>query len=68
MPRGWCSKEGKEGGEKVGASGNVVSTTLYKPWGETRYSSGAASTDYKYTGQLQVDIGIYYYGARFYDP
>ena len=49
-------------------SGNVMSTMLHKPWGETRYTSGAASTDYKYTRQLQVDIGIYYYGARFYDP
>ncbi len=49
-------------------SGIVTSSTLYKPWGETRYSSGAASTDYKYTGQLQLDIGIYFYGAKFYDP
>ncbi len=46
-------------------NGVDVSTTLYKPWGDIRYTSGAASMDYKYTGQLQVDIGIYYYGARF---
>jgi len=50
------------------SNSEVVSTNLYKPWGETRYSSGAASTDYKYTGQLSLDIGIYHYGARAYDP
>ena len=61
------------------ASGVVVSTTLYKLCpphcapgvlreGETRYSSGTASTDYKYTGQMEMNIGINHYGTRLYDP
>jgi RHS repeat-associated protein len=48
--------------------GNVVSEQRYKAWGETRYSSSAASTDYLYTGQREVsDIGLYFYKARWYD-
>ena len=48
--------------------GNVVSEQRYKAWGETRYSSSAANTDYLYTGQREVsDIGLYFYKARWYD-
>jgi RHS repeat-associated protein len=39
----------------------------YKPWGETRY--GSVPTGYQYTGQFnQQSTGLYYYGARWYDP
>ncbi|OGO38937.1 MAG: hypothetical protein A2W35_16970 [Chloroflexi bacterium RBG_16_57_11] len=39
----------------------------YKPWGETRF--GSLPTQYQYTGQFnQQSIGLYYYGARWYDP
>ena len=48
-------------------NGNLVSRTLYHPWGTTRYSQGTNPTDYAYTGQMQED-DIYYYGARWYDP
>lgn len=48
-------------------SGVVVSEIRYKAWGEVRYASGATPTDYKFTGQLETDIGIYFYVARFYD-
>jgi hypothetical protein len=49
------------------ASGVEVARMGYKPWGETRYASGSSSTDYKFTGQIRLDIGIYFYGARNYD-
>ncbi len=48
---------------------------LYKPWGEKRYPSGSSGlpTTFRYTGQRQEkDLGgsdgLYYYGARWYDP
>lgn len=49
------------------ASGNLVSRTLYKPWGEIRYTQGTSQTDYGYTGQKQ-EGDIYFYNARWYDP
>ena len=51
------------------ADGSLHSKQLYKPWGETRYTEGTLPTDYQYTGQRNEDsIGLYYYGARWYDP
>ncbi|NOH04308.1 MAG: hypothetical protein HND47_21210 [Chloroflexi bacterium] len=52
------------------ASGNVVSQTKYKAWGEVRYSSGSEVTKYQYTGQYShsSDFGLLFYNARFYDP
>jgi RHS repeat-associated protein len=48
---------------------------LYKPWGEKRYPSGASGlpTTFRFTGQRQESSlggtdGLYYYGARWYDP
>ena len=42
---------------------------LYKPWGETRYSSGSTPTSYRFTGQREdVTIGLYFYNNRYYDP
>jgi RHS repeat-associated protein len=42
---------------------------LYKPWGETRYSTtDSLPTDYHFTGQKEMEFGIYDYGARWYDP
>ncbi len=32
-------------------SGALVSEMRYKPWGETRYTSGTTPTQYQYTGQ-----------------
>ncbi len=49
--------------------GNFVSELRYKPWGETRYSSGTTATSYRYTGQREeVSFGLYFYNARWYDP
>jgi len=52
------------------ASGNKVSETRYKAWGEVRYSSGATPTDYGFTGQMDYtgSFGLLYFNARFYDP
>jgi RHS repeat-associated protein len=43
---------------------------MYKPWGETRPQNGSTvGTKYQYTGQYnETSIGLYFYGARFYDP
>lgn len=41
----------------------------YKAWGETRYTYGTTPIAYKFTGQrLDEGTGLYYYGARYYDP
>ncbi|MBI3151968.1 MAG: RHS repeat-associated core domain-containing protein [Chloroflexi bacterium] len=49
--------------------GNLVSELRYKPWGETRYSSGTTATSYRYTGQREeVIFGLYFYNARWMDP
>ncbi|NOH04086.1 MAG: hypothetical protein HND47_20010 [Chloroflexi bacterium] len=52
------------------ASGNVVSQTRYKAWGEVRYSSGTSPTDYTFTGQKSYtdSFDLMYYNARWYDP
>ena len=51
------------------ASGNKVSELRYRPFGEVRWASGAMATDYQFTGQRRESgLGLYDYGARFYDP
>ena len=49
--------------------GGLLSETMYKPWGEMRYSGGAViPTDRLYTGQIAEPIlGLYFYNARWYD-
>jgi RHS repeat-associated protein len=44
----------------------VGSTMKYFPFGATR--SGSVPTDIKFTGQRLDGTGLYYYGARYYDP
>jgi RHS repeat-associated protein len=49
-------------------SGQMVSLSLYKPWGESRGGAGTSLTDYAYTGQRNMDhIGLDWYGSRWYD-
>jgi RHS repeat-associated protein len=57
-------------------SSNVMTDTYgtsqgnyhYYPYGATRISSGL-SIKHKFTGQeLDSETGLYYYGARYYDP
>jgi len=52
----------------VDESGNRVAELRYAAWGETRYTSGSLPTQYQYTGQKQAELGLYDYGARWYDP
>ncbi len=51
-------------GQKVAGS-----AVWYFPYGETRPGSGNPPTARRFTGQLEEStIGLYDYGARFYDP
>ncbi|GAP06339.1 protein containing RHS repeat-associated core domain [Anaerolinea thermolimosa] len=52
------------------ATGVVVGQIRYSAYGEERYTSGMTPTDYRYTGQLSrmTEIGLYHYGARWFDP
>jgi RHS repeat-associated protein len=50
------------------SGGGWYAELRYYPWGGTRYSSGTTPTSFRYTGQRQAEVGLYYYGARYYDP
>ena len=45
---------------------NIVSAATYHPFGEP--STGEGSEPYLYTGKEKDSSGLYYYGARYYDP
>jgi len=47
-------------------SGNIVTDATYKPFGEETVSGEENS--YLYTGKERDSTGLYYYGARYYDP
>ncbi|MBI4332382.1 MAG: hypothetical protein HY673_14000 [Chloroflexi bacterium] len=49
------------------SAGNLDGSIKYTPFGQTRASSGALPA-HKFTGQRLDDVGLYYYGARYYDP
>jgi RHS repeat-associated protein len=53
-------------------SGNIMQSMAYDPFGSTAYSWTAeelnTETRYQFTGQEHDESGIYYYGARYYDP
>jgi RHS repeat-associated protein len=54
----------------ITAGGTLHSQQLYKPWGETRYTSATSlPTRYQYTGQYPytADFGLHFYNARWYD-
>ena len=50
------------------SGGGFYTELRYYPWGGTRYASGTTPTSFRYTGQREAEVGLYYYGARFYDP
>jgi RHS repeat-associated protein len=50
------------------SSGVRTAELRYYPWGGSRYTYQTTPTTYRYTGQREAEIGLYYYGARFYDP
>ncbi|MFH1777531.1 MAG: RHS repeat-associated core domain-containing protein [Candidatus Omnitrophota bacterium] len=50
-------------------TGEEVQYLEYLPYGKTNLSTGTDSTNYKFTGkELDVSTGLYFYGARYYDP
>jgi RHS repeat-associated protein len=51
------------------SSGSFQAEQRYYPWGTTRYTSGSIPTTFQFTGQRKEGlIGLYFYGARWYDP
>jgi RHS repeat-associated protein len=50
------------------ANGTQVGSMKYYPYGDRLESQGTLSTDRLFTGQRLDDTGLYYYGARYYDP
>jgi RHS repeat-associated protein len=62
-------------GDHLGSTSYVVSGATetgelrYRAFGATRFSSGSTPTTHRYTGQREeAGLGLYYYGARWYDP
>ncbi len=49
-------------------NGTQLGTIKYYPYGDCRNSQGTLGTDKLFTGQRLDDTGLYYYGARYYDP
>ncbi|MBN2754492.1 MAG: DUF4329 domain-containing protein, partial [Candidatus Goldbacteria bacterium] len=57
-------------------SGNIVEHNEYTPWGEIwqtedsmpTVSVGELNNPFKFTGKEMDRTGLYYYGARYYDP
>jgi RHS repeat-associated protein len=58
------------GGTSVVTSdnGSLIESLKYYSFGETRSITGPDVTDKLFTGQRLDDMGLYYYGARYYDP
>ncbi|HEU5378291.1 MAG TPA: RHS repeat-associated core domain-containing protein [Ktedonobacteraceae bacterium] len=53
----------------LNASGNVVGSQLYGPYGNQRYSTGTLPTSIGFAGQRADSVtGLDYYVARYYDP
>jgi RHS repeat-associated protein len=51
------------------SAGQRASEQRYYPYGATRVVTNTMPTDYQFTGQkLDGGTGLYFYGARYYDP
>ena len=51
----------------IDSTGTLVERSLYYPFGS--YRSGIADEKYGFTGkEFDSDTGLYYYGARYYNP
>jgi RHS repeat-associated protein len=48
------------------SSKNIITASTYHPFGETDIEEG--SEQYLYNGKEKDITGLYYYGARYYDP
>ena len=53
---------------KIFRSCRSLETMKYYPYGDSRNSPSELPTDRLFTGQRYDDTGLYYYGARYYDP
>lgn len=51
---------------KTNSTGGVVYESNYEPFGVSSGESG--DEDYRYTGKPEDTTGLYYFGARYYDP
>ena len=49
-------------------TGSPEGSVRYTPFGETYGTTGTIPTDKLFTGQRLDSTGLYYYGARYYDP
>ena len=52
----------------VDASGNIVTSYSYDPFGNTTVSGAASSNAIQYTGRENEGNGLYFYRARYYSP
>jgi RHS repeat-associated protein len=53
----------------LNASGVIVGSQLYGPYGASRYTNGSLPTTIGFTGQHADTVsGLDYYNARYYDP
>lgn len=53
----------------LNASGAAIASTLYAPYGTTRYSNGVMPGSFGFSGQRADAVtGLDFYGARYYDP
>jgi RHS repeat-associated protein len=50
------------------ASGNIVNTFTYDPYGATTSSTGSQPNAFQFTGQATDATGLQYLRARYYDP
>ena len=62
-------------GDHLGSTAYTINGTTetaevrYRPWRRNRFVFGTTPTTYRFTGQREeLSIGLYYYGARWYDP
>jgi RHS repeat-associated protein len=51
-----------------GSDGSVEQVERYYPFGQSRGHSGPGNHAYRFTGKELEASGLYYYGARYYDP
>ncbi|MGC1122709.1 MAG: RHS repeat-associated core domain-containing protein [Candidatus Methanofastidiosia archaeon] len=49
-------------------SGNIITEVSYTPFGESESTPDGEDNSYLYTGKEHDLTGLYYYGARYYDP
>ena len=50
------------------STGAILYSSDYLPFGASFGTSGSFTPEFEYTGKLVDVSGLYYYGARFYDP